>query len=87
MTPPHAPQPLTAREQQMARHIALGHTNCEIARELSISVRTVEIHVANLLIKLPARNRGRIFSQLLGEARTLRLVDLALAAREKDRIS
>ncbi|MGI9472430.1 MAG: response regulator [Rubripirellula sp.] len=49
--------PLTAREAQVLRHIALGLNNKEIARSLGISVETVKEHVQNILRKLKANDR------------------------------
>ncbi len=49
--------PLTAREVQVLRHIALGLSNKEIARSLSISVETVKEHVQNVLRKIKANDR------------------------------
>ena len=36
----------------------MGHTSREIARELFLSPRTVESHVANILLKLDCRSRA-----------------------------
>ncbi len=49
--------PLTTRELQVLRHIALGLSNKEIAQSLSISVETVKEHVQNILRKLNAADR------------------------------
>ena len=49
--------PLTARELQVLRHIALGLSNKEIAQSLNISVETVKEHVQNILRKLNAADR------------------------------
>lgn len=43
---------LTARERQVLERIVMGQTNTRIAVELSISVKTVEFHRANLMSKL-----------------------------------
>lgn len=48
---------LTPREIDVLRLIAKGHTNREAAQVLSISVRTVETHRANLTDKLGLRGR------------------------------
>jgi DNA-binding NarL/FixJ family response regulator len=48
---------LTAREGEVVKLIAEGHTSEEIARELVISPRTVERHRENILAKLGMRNR------------------------------
>ncbi len=49
--------PLTNREHQVLRHIALGLSNKEIARSLGISVETVKEHVQNLMRKLDVSDR------------------------------
>lgn len=49
--------PLTTRELQVLRHIALGLSNKEIAQSLTISVETVKEHVQNILRKLNAADR------------------------------
>ena len=48
---------LTAREREVLRHIARGYAYKEIARQLSISVKTVETHVSAVLRKLQLSNR------------------------------
>ena len=50
-------EPLTPREMEVLRLIAEGHTNRQIAEVLSISVRTVESHRANLMGKLGLHSR------------------------------
>ena len=49
--------PLTAREMQVLRHVALGLSNKEIAKSLTISVETVKEHVQNILRKLSVSDR------------------------------
>ncbi len=49
--------PLTQRESQVLRHIALGLSNKEIARSLAISVETVKEHVQNILRKINCTDR------------------------------
>jgi DNA-binding CsgD family transcriptional regulator len=51
---------LTQRERQIARLVARGLTNRQIAQEISLNVRAVEFHVYKLLEKLRARSRGEI---------------------------
>jgi DNA-binding NarL/FixJ family response regulator len=48
---------LTARERDVLRHIARGYAYKEIARQLHISVKTVETHVSAVLRKLQLSNR------------------------------
>ena len=49
--------PLTKRETQVLKHIALGLSNKEIARSLNISVETVKEHVQNILRKTDVSDR------------------------------
>jgi DNA-binding NarL/FixJ family response regulator len=49
---------LTRREVEVVRLVAMGHTNREIARELFLSPRTVEMHVGSILVKLGCRSRA-----------------------------
>lgn len=50
-------EPLTPRETEVLSLIAQGYTNRQIAEKLSISVRTVESHRANIMGKLGLRSR------------------------------
>lgn len=50
-------EPLTPRETDVLKLIVQGYTNRQIGGELTISVRTVEGHRANLTSKLGLRNR------------------------------
>ena len=49
--------PLTNRETQVLRHIALGLSNKEIGRSLEISIETVKEHVQNILRKIAVSDR------------------------------
>ncbi|MFG3436625.1 AAA family ATPase [Nonomuraea sp. NPDC047897] len=49
---------LTARELEVLRLVADGRSNREIAGELFIAVKTVSVHVSNILGKLGAASRG-----------------------------
>jgi DNA-binding NarL/FixJ family response regulator len=49
--------PLTNRELQVLRHIALGLSNREIGHSLEISVETVKEHVQNILRKINVNDR------------------------------
>jgi len=48
---------LTRRELEVLRLVAVGRTNREIAQQLFLSPRTVDMHVRNLLGKLGCRSR------------------------------
>ena len=50
---------LTAREREVLRHLARGYTYKEIARQLTISIKTVETHASAVLRKLQLSNRPR----------------------------
>jgi DNA-binding NarL/FixJ family response regulator len=48
---------LTDRESEVLRLVAVGHSNVEIAAQLNISVKTVEVHKANAMRKLGLSGR------------------------------
>ena len=52
--------PLSEREREVLRLLALGHTNQEIAQELYISVRTAESHRAHIMQKLRLTTRAEL---------------------------
>jgi DNA-binding NarL/FixJ family response regulator len=62
---------VTQREAEVLRLLAAGLTNAAIAAELFISVKTVSVHVSNILGKLGAANRG----EAAAIAHRLRLFD------------
>ena len=51
---------LTGREREVLRLIARGYTYKEIARELFISIKTVETHVSSVLRKLQLSTRHQL---------------------------
>ncbi|MEZ5740593.1 MAG: response regulator transcription factor [Burkholderiaceae bacterium] len=60
-------RPLSPREEQVLRLIALGHSNAEIASQLGISVKTVEYQRARGMEKLGFRSRVEIVQHALRE--------------------
>ena len=52
--------PLSDREREVLRLLALGHTNQEIAEQLYISVRTAESHRAHIMRKLRLSTRAEL---------------------------
>jgi DNA-binding NarL/FixJ family response regulator len=52
--------PLSEREREVLRLLALGHTNQEIAKLLYISVRTAETHRAHIMQKLRLSTRAEL---------------------------
>jgi DNA-binding NarL/FixJ family response regulator len=65
-------QDLTKREREVLRMLAQGHGQAEIARELSISSKTVATHVQRILGKLRIHSRA----QAVAIAHKHRLVEL-----------
>jgi two-component system response regulator NreC len=57
---PAEQDPLSEREHEVLRLLALGHTNQEIAKLLFISVRTAETHRAHIMHKLGLSTRAEI---------------------------
>jgi predicted ATPase/DNA-binding SARP family transcriptional activator/DNA-binding CsgD family transcriptional regulator len=58
------PPALTRREREVAKLVALGLTNRQISEELSISERTVDHHVSNILKKLNLSSREQVAPRL-----------------------
>jgi len=63
--PPGPPDGLSERELEVLRLIARGHTNLDIARQLFLSVRTVETHRAHIQQKLRLGSRAELVSYAL----------------------
>ena len=59
--------PLSDREREVLRLLALGHTNHEIAKQLYISVRTAETHRAHIMQKLRLSTRAELVRYALSE--------------------
>ncbi|WP_239097010.1 helix-turn-helix transcriptional regulator [Asanoa ferruginea] len=51
------PDVLTAREREVLRLVAVGHSNSRIATELYLSPKTVSVHVSRIIAKLEVTNR------------------------------
>lgn len=54
---PQLREPLTERETEVLKHLALGRTNKGIAQQLDVTEATVKTHVSNLLAKLGLKSR------------------------------
>lgn len=52
-----ADNPLTSREREALRVAAEGATTAEIAKRLSVSIKTVQNHLSSVILRLEARNR------------------------------
>jgi two-component system response regulator NreC len=59
--------PLSDREREVLRLLALGHTNQEIAKQLFISVRTAETHRAHIMQKLRLSSRAELVRYALAQ--------------------
>ena len=59
--------PLSDREREVLRLLALGHTNQEIAKQLYISVRTAETHRAHIMQKLRLQSRAELVRYALDQ--------------------
>jgi DNA-binding NarL/FixJ family response regulator len=57
--------PLTTQERAVADLVAAGRTNREAARELVVSVKTIEFHLGNVFTKLGVRSRSQLTLELL----------------------
>ncbi len=62
--PPPIALPLSERESQVARAVARGHTNREVAEQLHITERTVKAHLGSVFEKLGVRDRVQLVLQL-----------------------
>ncbi len=59
---------LSARERQVLERIVAGRLNKQIADDLSISIKTVEAHRANLMDKLQVRTMAELMKKALSAA-------------------
>ncbi|MDX6503822.1 MAG: two-component system, NarL family, response regulator NreC [Gaiellaceae bacterium] len=60
--------PLTDREREVLRLLALGHTNQEISKLIFVSVRTAETHRAHIMQKLRLETRAELVRYALAHA-------------------
>ncbi len=65
IAPASYPDGLTAREAEVLRLIAAGHSNRQIAEALFISPRTIERHIANIYLKIDAHSKAEATSYAL----------------------
>jgi PAS domain S-box-containing protein len=60
------PAPLSGRELEIVRLVAMGETGPEIAEQLHISHNTVRTHIHNAMVKTGARSRAHLVAKALG---------------------
>lgn len=65
--PAHEPGPLTPREQEIVRRIALGEVTPDICSALHIAPDTVRAHVRNAMAKTGARTRAQLIAIAMTE--------------------
>lgn len=58
-------KPLSKREIDVLEYMKEGYRNPEIAQELSLSTKTIENHVRNILLKLGVKNRTQAVVEAL----------------------
>jgi DNA-binding CsgD family transcriptional regulator len=63
---PDQVEPLSRRQREVALLAAQGATNVEVARALSVSVRTVESHLYAVFAKLGLTAREELSAALTG---------------------
>jgi non-specific serine/threonine protein kinase len=61
------PGGLSRREYEVVTQIARGLTNREIAGALSVSEKTIEMHVSHSLNKLQVRSRAQLAAWVTGQ--------------------
>jgi two-component system, NarL family, nitrate/nitrite response regulator NarL len=66
-TPASSAGPVTAREYDVLRLVAAGHTNPEIGTELNLSINTVKTYLRTVMQKLAARNRAQLIANARGQ--------------------
>ena len=62
--PARAVAPLTARQLAVAKAVAAGKSNEQVARDLYITVKTVEYHVSQIFTRLGIDARAEIAAAL-----------------------
>jgi len=67
VVPGETSRPLSYREQEVVRLVALGNSGPEIADELHIAHDTVRTHTRNAMAKVGARSRAQLVAKALGE--------------------
>ena len=57
------PGKLTAQEQAVARLVAVGMSNRQVAAELFVSIKTVQFHLTHIYAKLGISSRAELAAQ------------------------
>jgi DNA-binding CsgD family transcriptional regulator len=83
----HSDQPLSRRETEIVRLVALGMTGREIAGELQIAHHTVRTHVNNAMVKTGARSRAHLVAKALADGLVLSEPDPPITDNAQPRAS
>lgn len=62
---------LTSREREITQQLMVGAQTADVARELKISVRTVQTHVRSIYRKLGVASRTQLRARILGSSRSV----------------
>lgn len=63
---------LTPREKEVMGLVVGGHSNKSIAKELGVSIKTVEVHRGNLMSKMKAQSLSELVRLVMSSTRTTR---------------
>lgn len=61
---------LTPRELEVMGLVVSGHSNKGIAKELGVSIKTVEVHRGNLMSKMQAKSLSELVRLVMSSSRT-----------------
>ncbi len=61
---------LTPREREVMGLVVSGHSNKSIAKELGVSIKTVEVHRGNLMTKMQAKSLSELVRLVMSSSRT-----------------
>jgi PAS domain S-box-containing protein len=76
----HSSEPLSQREIEVVRLVALGMSSREIAAELQIAHHTVRTHVRKAMVKTGARSRAHLVAKALADGLVLSEPDPCVTA-------
>ena len=65
-----APSLLTDREEKVLQHLARGYTYGELAKEMGVTINTIQTHIRGLYTKLEVHSK----SEAIFEAKQLGLL-------------
>jgi PAS domain S-box-containing protein len=83
----HSREPLSPRETEIVRLVALGMTGREIAAELQIAHHTVRTHLRNAMLKTGARSRAHLVAKALADGLVLNEPDARITANAQPQAS